>query len=388
VPPITLNNGTGKGAHEEFLCRVSVHRTLGTDSVYRCTFGPGLMGWHEARKKSTAQARHVTKLFRAGPARPGPMHRAVLGQTLRPTGGHEPDPFKQTRNGPLTGTKRPEMAASTASAAAGRQRTCPRRMGLRRGPFPRNPKMSSPLAPVPCGRVPSPSSHRLSLPGGQEAPSSSATGAAPARLRPCVLARARRSPEPPLRPCSAESPLLDRAASAPLLGERDWSRPCSAARLHPYTACALPACPHELQRETARVRDAPCAACVLRLRPSCCLLVYQMCISSQICISGLYYFRTARLKPNTFSYIRGGPWAKGSARGPARHDPNLILGRAGPKLNVPGLFGLGPGRTGRPECTPIAPSPSPSPGAVTATFFAECPIKKYSTQKTLFLQHF
>jgi hypothetical protein len=35
------------------------------------------------------------------------MHRAVLGP--RPTGGHEPDPFKQTRNGPLTGTKRPKI---------------------------------------------------------------------------------------------------------------------------------------------------------------------------------------------------------------------------------------------------------------------------------------
>jgi hypothetical protein len=202
--------------------------------------------------------------------------RAVLGPTPRPTGGHEPGPFKQTRNGPLTGTKRPEMAASTASAAAGRQRTCPRRMGLRRGPFPRNPKMSSPLAPVPCGRVPSPSSHRLSLPGGQEAPSSSATGAAPARLRPCVLARARRSPEPPLRPCSAESPLLDRAASAPLLGERDWSRPCSAARLRP--AGLLSRAPAR-DDESARRALRGCAACVLRLRPSCCLLVYQMCIS-------------------------------------------------------------------------------------------------------------
>jgi hypothetical protein len=138
----------------------------------------GLNGLTRSTKKSTAQARHGTKSFRAGPGRPGPMYRAVLGPMSRPTGGHEPDPFKQTRNGPLTGTKRPEMAASTASAAAGRRRTCPRRMGLRRGPFPRNPKMPSPLAPVPCGRVPSPSSRRLSLPGGQEAPSSSATATA------------------------------------------------------------------------------------------------------------------------------------------------------------------------------------------------------------------
>jgi hypothetical protein len=74
---------------------------------------------------------------------------------------------------------------------------------------------------------------------------------------------------------------------------------------------------------------------------------------AQMCISGHFLFRAARLKHGTFSEIWAGPWAEGSARGPARHDPNLILGRAGPKLNVPGLFGLGPGRVGRPECTPI-----------------------------------
>jgi hypothetical protein len=37
------------------------------------------------------------------------MHRTVLGPRPRPTSGHEPDPFKQARNGPLTGTKRPEL---------------------------------------------------------------------------------------------------------------------------------------------------------------------------------------------------------------------------------------------------------------------------------------
>jgi hypothetical protein len=69
------------------------------------------------------------------------------------------------------------------------------------------------------------------------------------------------------------------------------------------------------------------------------------------CISGLYNFQAARLKPGTFSSIRAGPWAEGSTRGSARHGPKLIMGRAGPKLNVSGLFGLGPGRAGRPECT-------------------------------------
>jgi hypothetical protein len=73
----------------------------------------------------------------------------------------------------------------------------------------------------------------------------------------------------------------------------------------------------------------------------------QMCISGQFCISGLYYFRAARLKPDTFSWIRVGPWAEGLAHGPARHGPNLILGRAGPKLNVLGLFGLGSGLAAR-----------------------------------------
>jgi hypothetical protein len=76
---------------------------------------------------------------------------------------------------------------------------------------------------------------------------------------------------------------------------------------------------------------------------------------AQMCISGLYYFWAARLKHGTFSEIRAGLWAEGSARGPARHDPNLILGRAGPKLNVSSFFGLGPGWARRPECTPIPP---------------------------------
>jgi hypothetical protein len=144
-----------------------------------------------------------------------------------------------------------------------------------------------------------------------------------------------------LRPCASAT--VTRAASAPLLGgvaPARQSRPCSAARLRP--AGLLLRAPAR-DGESARRALRGCAACVLRLRPSCCLLVYQMCISGQICNSGLYYFRAARLKPSKFSYIRAGPWAEGSAREPARHAPNLLLGRAGPKLNVPGLFGLGPG---------------------------------------------
>jgi hypothetical protein len=261
------------------------------------------------------------------------MHRAVFGPTPRPTGGHEPDPFKQTRNVPLIGTKRPEMAASTASATAGRQRTCPWRMGLRRGPFPfsfrschcrlallpRNPKTPSPLAPVPCGRVPSPSVCRLSLPGGQEAPSSSvtATGAAPAAcaaapLRPCASATVTRAAPAPLLGGVAPALLLDGAASAPLLDERDRSRPCSAARLRP---AGLPS------RAPARPSYWS-TKCVFRA---------QMCISGQICISGLYYFRAARLKASTFSYIRVGPWA-GTAR------PKFNIGSDRPEIKRAGPF--------------------------------------------------
>jgi hypothetical protein len=88
---------------------------------YRCTFGPGLMGEHEARKK--VRSKHDMAQNYLGPGRPGPLHRVVLGPTPRPTGGHEPDPFKQTRIGPFTGTKRPEIHSS---ASAQRTPVCPR----------------------------------------------------------------------------------------------------------------------------------------------------------------------------------------------------------------------------------------------------------------------
>jgi hypothetical protein len=61
--------------------------------LYRCTFGPGLMGRPEARKK----ARH------------GPIYRAGFGLRSRPMDGHEHDPFKSGTklNDPYRGTKRP-----------------------------------------------------------------------------------------------------------------------------------------------------------------------------------------------------------------------------------------------------------------------------------------
>jgi hypothetical protein len=111
---------------------------VGACQHYRCTFGPSLMGWHEARKKARPKPSMARNYF--GPARPGTMHRAVLGPTPRPTGGHEPGPFKQTRNGPLTGTKRPKIISrdhGTAARSRTHARTCPcPRTGRRRPIYP------------------------------------------------------------------------------------------------------------------------------------------------------------------------------------------------------------------------------------------------------------
>jgi hypothetical protein len=176
------------------------------------------------------------------------------------------------------------MAASTASAATGRQRTCPRRMGLRRGPFPRNPKIPSPLAPVPV----QPPSQPPRRPGGLQLQRDRSS---PCTAAPCVLARVRRSPEPPLRPCSAESPLLDRAASAPLLGERDWSRPCSAARLRP---AGLPSRAPARDGESARRAAARPASCDCDPAVACwstkCVFRAQMCIRAKFVIRAFTIF--------------------------------------------------------------------------------------------------
>jgi hypothetical protein len=124
--------------------------------------------------------------------------------------------------------------------------------------------------------------------------SASATGAAPARrMRPCSVSATGAAPAWRMRPCSADAPLLGGCAPArrarpepPLLG---GCAPARRARPEPPLLGGAPApCPHELQRETARVRDAPCAACVLLLRPATQLLVYL----AQMCISGPnVYFR-------------------------------------------------------------------------------------------------
>jgi hypothetical protein len=65
---------------------------------YMCTFGPGLISRPEARKKSTAQARHDTKYFSAGPG---------LGRGRGLWAGTSTARLKQARNDPYRGTKMP-----------------------------------------------------------------------------------------------------------------------------------------------------------------------------------------------------------------------------------------------------------------------------------------
>jgi hypothetical protein len=52
----------------------------------------GLNALAQSTKK--VRPKHGTTRNYFGPGRPGSMHRVVLGP--RPTGGHEPGPFKQT----------------------------------------------------------------------------------------------------------------------------------------------------------------------------------------------------------------------------------------------------------------------------------------------------
>jgi hypothetical protein len=195
-----------------------------------------------------------------------------------------------------------------------------------------------------------------SLPPGSQSPSQAAC----ARLEPPLHQHATGATEPS-RPCAACAP-------APCTGSRH-SAPCverahmerREARTH---GCTRPEHAQPPLRG-ARDRRPETGAAAARARPEparapasarfCILgsIMYselnfifraQICISGHFCILGLYYFRAARLKADTFSSIRAEPWVEGSARGPALYGPNLILGQADTKLNVPGLFGLGPGR--------------------------------------------
>jgi hypothetical protein len=75
--------------------------------------GPNVRARSTKKKFGPSTARHEIISGRAGPARPVVyLYRAVLGPTPRPTGGHEPGPFKQIRIGPFTGTKGPKFIAA------------------------------------------------------------------------------------------------------------------------------------------------------------------------------------------------------------------------------------------------------------------------------------
>jgi hypothetical protein len=202
-------------------------------------------------------------------------------------------------------------------------------------------------------RVPVPGGLRATGGGAAPAPAHDpATGAAkPSRpcalrsMRPCGLPHARTAARDGRQSPAVESPL--RGAPLHLHG-------CTRPPFGDRRPCAIRASAVRRPEPPLRERDWSLRATADRsgAAPVPCARVY----FGPFCISGLYNFRVARLKPGTFSSIRAGPWAEGSARGPARHGPNLIMSRADPKLNVPSLFGLGSGRAGRPECTPIAQS--------------------------------
>jgi hypothetical protein len=67
---------------------------------YRCTFGPGLMGRPEARKKK-ARPRHGTARNNLVPGRHDPLYRAGFGPRSRPMDGHGHGPFKAGTKWPI-----------------------------------------------------------------------------------------------------------------------------------------------------------------------------------------------------------------------------------------------------------------------------------------------
>jgi hypothetical protein len=66
---------------------------------YRCTFGPGLVGRPEARKKSTVQ--HGTTRNNLVSGRHGLLYRVGFEPRSRPMGGHEDGPFKAGTEWPI-----------------------------------------------------------------------------------------------------------------------------------------------------------------------------------------------------------------------------------------------------------------------------------------------
>jgi hypothetical protein len=298
---------------------------------YRCTFGPGLMGGHEARKKSTA--RHEIISGRAGPARCiGPC----LGRRRGPWAGTSPARLSRPEMARLLARKGLKCVLGSCSLQASRglklghaahfqipayrpKVMLPVGVGVAKCQLP-NAKKLKPYVPTPVtGRQPPSFPSRVT----SQLPSPSRL---PSPRRPARLQRDRR-----VRQCAS-------GRARPATADRSRDLPCASAT----TAASAPCVPAAYASAT-KAAPAPTSSSTpanVYFRAKC---VFQ----------AIFVFRAARLKHGTFSEIRAGPWAEGSARGPARHDPNLILGRAGPKLNVPGLFGLGPDRAGRPECTPI-----------------------------------
>jgi hypothetical protein len=225
------------------------------------------------------------------------MHRAVLGPTPRPTGGHEPGPFKQTRNGPLTGMKRPNIISQDhGHGTAARSRTPALVLVHTRdgeGPFirlSRNPKIES-VSVSPCLAAVSPSW----LPESQ----SQAACARPEAEPPLHLHTTRRpeqrSPAAPAR-CAACAPAacpMHARLHATVDRAQPWSRPCA---VRPCTCTAAhdrrseTAVPARFARPPSEDRSRPCAsatgACARRLieaEPPLC--------PAPVCISGHFVFR-------------------------------------------------------------------------------------------------
>jgi hypothetical protein len=75
----------------KFITSIDIHNLIYQvyGREYMCTFGSGLMGRLEARKKRTAQARH------------GPIYQARFGPRSRPMGGHEHGSFKAGTKWPI-----------------------------------------------------------------------------------------------------------------------------------------------------------------------------------------------------------------------------------------------------------------------------------------------
>jgi hypothetical protein len=103
------------------------------------------------------------------------------------------------------------------------------------------------------------------------------------------------------RPCARpESPLLataDRTTEASHARDRRPEPPLRATRASPARDRIRPYARPEPPLRTTGAFLRGCAPA----RPLDFVFRAQMCISGQFCISGLYYFRATRLKPDTFN---------------------------------------------------------------------------------------